>query len=291
MEEIKIRDYACFNEVQTTITPEVKKALDLSFPQAYKEAGSMAKISKYIRQANGTSYATVPFCYTVEGEAFGGKVNYGDENIGPRGAEPILGSLEDSLDLPDIDFSQGRIGEVLEAVELLRSEGEEVILKVSGPISILNILTDPKNIFKTMRRKPELMKEVYEKIHKNLLGYIEEGIKRGANVISYSDSAVSVSILGEKMMVAYLDEFLIGFLKDIEEKFQGKVPVHVCPKLTYGLVDSGRAEFIDVPVDDTKTYGESFQAVLGKGSLIGSRCINNVKSHMKSGKIEVLKLK
>lgn len=291
MEEMKIRDYSCFNENPTTINPEVKKSLDLKFPDAYKEAKSMANIAKYIRQKNESPYSTLPFCYTVEGEAFGGNVNYGDENIGPRGASPVFKNLEDFLEIPDIDFSKGRIKEVLDAIEILKEDGEEVILKVSGPIAVLNILTEPKNIFKTMRRNPELMDQVYRKVHRNIKAYIKEGIERGADIISYGDSAVSVSILGEKMMVQYIDNFLVGFLKDLEDSFDKKVPIHICPKLTYGLIDSGRAEFIDVPVDEELNYGEAFKEVSDDGILIGSRCINNIKSHMKSGKIEVIKIK
>lgn len=291
MENMKIRDYSCFNDNPTTINPDVKQSLNLHFPDAYKEAKSMTNISKYIRQKNETPYATLPFCYTVEGEAFGGNVNYGDENIGPRGANPIFKNLEEFLEIPDIDFSKGRIKEVLDAIEILKEDGEDVILKVSGPIAVLNILTEPKNIFKTMRRNPELMDKVYEKIHRNIKAYIKEGINRGADIISYGDSAVSVSILGDKMMVQYIDNFLVNFLKDLENTLEKKVPIHICPKLTYGLIDSGRAEFVDVSVDENLNYGEAFPEVLDEGILIGSRCINNIKSHMKSGKIEVIKIK
>lgn len=289
MEEMKIRDYPCYNEVRTTITKEVKDALGLTFPDAYKGAESMARVSKYIREANDAPYATLPFCYTVEGEAFGGNVNYGDEVNGPRGAEPIIKKLEEFLDLPDIDFTKGRIAEVLKAVKILKDEGEEVILKVSGPIAVLNILTDPKNIFKNMRRNPELIAQVYEKVHRNLLEYIKLGIEAGADIISYGDSTVSVTILGEKMLVQYFDDFLLDFLKDIEQEV--KVPVHLCPKQTYGLIDSGRADFTEVEVSTDLSYGEAFKKVSGEGIFVGSRCINAIKSPMAKGKMEVLKLK
>lgn len=291
MSEMKIRDYACFNENPTTITPRVQMGLRLKFPEAYKEAGSMARIAKYIREANETPYATLPFCYTVEGEAFGGKVNYGDAVNGPRGAEPVIKKLEEFLDYPDIDFESGRINQVLKAIELLKGQGEKVILKISGPISILNILTEPKNIFKVMRRDPDLMAKVYEKIHKNLLTYISLALEKGVDLISYGDSAVSVPILGEKMMVQYLDEFLVGFLKDAEKLVSGKVPIHLCPKMTFGLIDSGRADFEDVLIDPSLSYGQAFGQVVGQGNLIGSRCINNIKSHMRTGRIEVIRLK
>ena len=73
-----------------------------------------------------------------------------------------------------VDFSKGRIKEVLDAIEILKEDGEDVILKVSGPIAVLNILTEPKNIFKTMRRNPELMDKVYEKVHRNIKAYISQ---------------------------------------------------------------------------------------------------------------------
>lgn len=50
------------------------------------------------------------------------------------------------------------------ARQALREEGEHVgKLQVSGPFTIPNVLIDAKYVFKAMRKKPELMKEVFWK--------------------------------------------------------------------------------------------------------------------------------
>lgn len=61
----------------------------------------------------------------------------------------------------EIDFSTGRIYEVLEACRILVEKGENVVLDVAGPFTVMNVLIDPVHIFKAMRKKPELMKEVF----------------------------------------------------------------------------------------------------------------------------------
>ena len=291
MAKIKIRDYACFRGLETTITPEVKEALDLTFPDAYKHADTMARISKFIKENNGSPYCTLPFCHTVEGEALGGRVNYGDEHIGPRAGDPIVDSLDAVLDLPDFDFTTGRIKEVLDAIEILKDEGELVTLEVSGPISALNNVVDPKHIFIAMRKDKETLIKVYEKMKKNLLAYIKEAVDRGVDLISYADSAGAVNILGDKMLAAHVEDFLLDFLEEVKPILDGKALIHLCPKSAYAIVDSGHGDFVEVEVDSSLTYGEALGTAMGKEIILGDRCINNINSHMKQGVLRAIHLK
>lgn len=290
MAQVKIRDYPCFKGIETTISPEVKEALDLSFPDAYKHADTMARISKFIREKNKSPYCTLPFCHTVEGEAMGGSVNYGDEHIGPRAGDPIVDRLEDVLGLDDFNFTKGRISQVLGAIELLKKEGEMVILEVSGPISALNNVVDPRHIFIAMRKDKDTLKKVYAKMHKNLIAYIGKAVDRGVDLISYADSAGAVNILGGKMLKDHVEDFLIDFLKDMEGVLGDGTLAHICPKTTYALIDTGHAKVVEIPVNSQLSYGQSFSQVLGKAKFIGDRCINNINSNMKRGSLKTLNL-
>ena len=54
-----------------------------------------------------------------------------------------------------------------------------MVLQVSGPFTILNVLIDAKYVFKAMRKKPELMKEVFWKLGGEILRFMEEAKKYG----------------------------------------------------------------------------------------------------------------
>lgn len=115
-----------------------------------------------------------------------------------------------------------------------------------------------------MRRDNEGLKKVYYKLSKNLLLYIEKLVEIGIDVISYADSATGVNILGEKILIQYLDDFVIDFLNESKKLIGDKTLIHICPKTTFVLIDSDRAEFIPIEVDENLKYGEAFEFALGR---------------------------
>ena len=108
--------------------------------------------------------------------------------------EYICTSPEELLELPAMNLQEGRIHEVLLACQALREEGEHVVLQVSGPFTILNVLIDAKYVFKAMRKKPELMKEVFWKLGGEILRFMEEAKKYGVDMISYADSSGGLNL-------------------------------------------------------------------------------------------------
>ena len=60
------------------------RELDLKFPDAYMQHETMAALSKALKRHDGASFCELPFCHTVEAEAMGGIINYGNEKTGPR---------------------------------------------------------------------------------------------------------------------------------------------------------------------------------------------------------------
>ena len=194
-----IKDFRCTYANSAGINEEVTRKLNLTFPEAYLHWDTMAAISLALKETDGASFCELPFCHTVEAEAMGGIVNFGNEKIGPRAKEYICTKPEELLDLKEMDFSQGRLHEVLLACQHLRQKGENVVLEIAGPFTILNVLIDIRYVFKAMRKQPELMKQVFWKIGDQLLRFIKEAQKYGVNMISYADSSGAVSIIGPAM--------------------------------------------------------------------------------------------
>lgn len=287
----EIKDFNCTYENSVGISAEVTEGLALTFPDAYLHWDTMAKISKVLKEHDGASFCELPFCHTVEAEALGGVINYGNEKTGPRAKEYICTTPEELLELPEIDFSKGRIHEVLLACKELRSQGEQVVLLVSGPFTIMNVLIDARYVFKAMRKKPDVMKEVFWKLGKQILKYIEEAKKYGVELISYADSSGGVNILGPKMTEQVVNDFTYDFLKEAEKLTDEHLMILLCPKTTLALLGTEKAEFINMELSEPMRYGEACISMIGKTSFSGQMCIKNIGYRLENGIFKAVKLK
>jgi Uroporphyrinogen-III decarboxylase len=272
----EIKDFNCTYDNSAGIHADVTKELGLTFPDAYMHGDTMVVLSKALRGHNGAAFCELPFCHTVEAEAMGGIINYGNEKAGPRAKEYICTSVEELLELPEIDFTTGRIQEVLKACEILRGQNEQTVLQVSGPFTILNVLIDAKHVFKAMRKKPELMKGVFWKLGKEVLRFMEEAKKRGVGLLSYADSPGGVNILGPKMAEQIVEDFTYPFLKKAELLADGDTMVLLCPKTVFALLGTGKAELRDIELQEPLPYGEACIRMKGRAKLAGQMCIKNV---------------
>jgi len=185
----KIIDFHCTYDNSAGVNKDAVKNTDLKFPVAYKRWDHMAELAWVMKEYEHATFCELPFCHTLEGEALGGSINYGDENCGPRVKDYICTTAEELLSLPEIDYTKGRMAEVLKACKYLREKGEDVVLEISGPFTILNVLIDPCIIFKIFRKDPDSMKKIFYKLHQEILRFVQESLKAGVTMISYADAA------------------------------------------------------------------------------------------------------
>ena len=286
-----IKDFKCTYANSVGISEKVTKKLNLSFPDAYLHWDTMALVAEALKDVDGAAFCELPFCHTVEAEAMGGIVNYGNEKTGPRAKEYVCTKPEELLELQEMDFTQGRIHEVLLACQHLRKQGENVVLEVAGPFTILNVLIDAKYVFKGMRKQPEVMKEVFWKIGNQLLTYIEEAQKYEVNMISYADSSGGLNILGPKMAEQVVEDFTYDFLKKVEKIVKDDVIVLLCPKTTFALLGTDRAEFVDIELPEPMRYGEACISMIGKEKFAGQMCIKNINYTLENGIFKSVRLK
>lgn len=263
----EMKDFQCTYDNSAGISGEVTEGLKLTFPDAYLHHETMAALSKALKAHDKAAFCELPFCHTVEAEAMGGIINYGNEAAGPRAKEYICTTPEELLELPEIDLSAGRIHEVLLACKELREEGEHVVLQVSGPFTILNVLIDAKYVFKAMRKKPELMKEVFWKLGNEILKFMEEAKRYGVELISYADSSGGLNILGPKMAEQVVEDFTYEFLKKAEALTDDKTMILLCPKTTFALLGTGKARFRDHKLSGAMVYGEGCIEMIGKAKI------------------------
>ena len=87
-----IREFKCTYSNSVGICDEVTSGLGLEFPDAYMHSGTMQTLAKAIKAHDDSDFVLLPFCRTVEAEAMGAVLNYGDSNTGPRAKDPICAS-------------------------------------------------------------------------------------------------------------------------------------------------------------------------------------------------------
>ncbi len=273
----KIPDFPCTYDNSVGIREEVTKELNLVFPQAYKDRETMAAISLALKKHDNTDFCQLPFCHTVEGEALGGCVNYGDGKTGPRAKEPICYTPQDVLDLPEISYHTGRIHEVLKACESLSKQGETVVLEIAGPFTILNVLADAAVTFKWLRKEPEAMKLIFDKLKAELLRYMEQACRAGVKIISYADSTGGVNIIGPVNMEKTVEQFTYPLLKEAHKILPRDMLIHLCPKTSLALISTGKAQWKEQPLSKTGlSYGNGMEEMLGKARFVGEACIKDV---------------
>lgn len=272
---MKINDFKCTYVNSVGISNKITEKLNLTFPEAYLNYESMVKLSLEIRKQENASYCELPFCHTVEAEAMGGIINLGNGEYGPRAKSYICDTVEDLINLPSIDFDKGRISEVLKACKVLKEEGENVALMISGPFTILNILMDTTLVFKALKKEKEKMKIVFDKFQKELLRFIEKAIDSGVNIISYADSSGALNIIGPKNMEYMVDNFTYPFLKEAEEIVRGKAQIFLCPKISLSLIGTEKAVWNDILIQGNKKYVDACLEVKDKAPMVGQMCIKN----------------
>ncbi|NLK52325.1 MAG: methylcobamide--CoM methyltransferase [Syntrophomonadaceae bacterium] len=270
---MKISDYPCKHRNAAGFSQYILDKTALPFPESYNNHTSLATLAIAVKEEKNFAYCTLPFCHTVEAEALGGRISLGDGRIGPRPKEYSFNTLEDLLRASPINFSKGRIHQVLLACSSLKKRGEKVALEICGPYSILNCLIDISIFFKSWRKNPRLVEAVFAFISDNLLRYIQAACEVGVDIISYADPAGSLNILGPQYTKNTANLFTIPFLKKAEHLTDGRCLIHLCPKTTLILTGLDLADYQNVCIPENISYIEAALNAIGKIGIIGQACL------------------
>lgn len=280
----KIRDYICKSQELPNVTGQV------NFPEVHLKWKDMAEMSIRIRREYDMPYCELPFCHTIEAEALGANIRYGDKNAGPRAAAYVYKDFEEIVTLSNIDFSRGRIKELLQACEYLLDQRERVVLQVTGAFTILTTLMDPQRVFVQMRKKPILFEQVMRKIEADLLKFLQEAFCRGVRYVSYAEPVLSVSILGTSMVEKLMKDHIHPFLKKVETFTPKELRILLCPKIFYALVDTEKAKIIPVLMESEQRYVEICVHEAIKAKFMGQMCLKNRSYVVKDRLINIVEL-
>lgn len=282
-------DFKCDQIDNENIPLEIIQGSNLSFPNLHKNANDIAYISKSLKDYRKDSICKLPFCTTVEAEAFGANINLGDEKNCPRSRDYAFSSLEELSKLDNIDFDNGRIKEVLESISILSSKNEIVTLNVCGPMTIISLLVDLKYFYKGVRKNLECIDKLMNIIEDNIVNYIVKGYEKGAKIISYSDPVGDINIVGPKVYEEVVSKTTINILERASACI-GEGLIHICGKTSSALFNLKKCKFTKVEYESCLTYGEAICNIIEskKVKIIGNNCMKRTQYNLKNSQIFII---
>jgi [methyl-Co(III) methanol-specific corrinoid protein]:coenzyme M methyltransferase len=198
--------------------------------EAHTRPEIMAKVAADLAEATGFENYGLPFCVTVEAEAMGGKIDFGNSAVEPRITDYIIEKAGDINKLNLSDFrSQGRIPVVLEAISLLKEKMTDtpIIGNLTGPVSLVTSLIDPNIFMRKMLKDKPFARELMELAAEEIALFGEAQAEAGADVISIGDPTASGEIIGPETFEELVLPVLQTVIKRIKQK-KAKTILHIC---------------------------------------------------------------
>jgi uroporphyrinogen-III decarboxylase len=181
-----------------------------------------------------TAIEALPEGFTAEAQALGAVVT--KTSSGFETARYLYTNPDMLAAIPNIS-EQESIRKILSLIEKSR---KKVLIKTSGPYSVLASLVEPSLFYRWLRKNPVEIHNALKKITAGLSAYITEAFARGALILSLADPFANPDVLGEKHYREFAAPYLLDLLRAAREKSQGVI--HLCPHSSLPLEKFGYIE-------------------------------------------------
>jgi len=189
----------CPGGMMSIAVAEVMDACGAAWPAAHRDPTAMLTLALAMRQATGFDNVGLPFCMTLEAEAYGASVDLGGRLTQPRVRDPLLEG--DKAELPQPDFRVGRAGVFLETLRAARTRNPDVAVigNLVGPFSLLGMLCQPLQVLRWTRRNPSLLASRMERLSEDLVEFGRLQHKAGIDALCIAEPTATGEILGAEL--------------------------------------------------------------------------------------------
>jgi [methyl-Co(III) methanol-specific corrinoid protein]:coenzyme M methyltransferase len=209
---------------------EVMRTCGRAWPDVHRDAAAMTDLALATREATGLENLGVPFCMTVESEAWGGEIEDGDETTSPSVYEEPLESVRAWTTLRELDpHRDGRMPVLVDCTQRLRARAPEVPVTANlvGPLSLATSLVPATTAYRELLERPADVHAFCRFLTRNSIRYGEALVRAGADVVVIADPASTGEILGPRLF----REFAMPYLEEMTAAAHAlgvPVVVHIC---------------------------------------------------------------
>ena len=247
----------------TSITREVMEKTGVKDPEFHKHPKDMATIASGCYEFLGLETIKIPFGMTVEADAVGAQIVYGDWF--PQVKEPVDEKvLEQEVHLE----TRGQVPVVLEAIRLLKAkyQGEvAVVSAIVGPVSLLGMLVGFNKAFLTLMDEPQVFQRWMDWAVTIAIQHARLQVQAGADVIQIGDAASSGDLLSPEV---YRD-VVLPCHQTIAGAIRVPTVLHICGDNTRRLEHIKAAGMDAFSFDEKTDMAEMRKHLKGKVALIG----------------------
>ena len=213
----------------TAVTQDMMREARAPWPDAHRDAELMARLGGGGHVLYGLETVKVPFDVTVEAEALGGEVDYGDLNIFPQLRGPVLHDPSE-FEIPADFLKRGRVPVVLQAIRLLRDRyGAEVpvVSSVMGPFTLCTLCFGQEFLV-WLKWEPDKYRGAMEQATTLARRYAAAQIIAGADVIQFGEAAASGSMISPRDY----SECVAPFHRRLAAAVAAPTVLHICGDIT-----------------------------------------------------------
>jgi len=285
--------FQCKWDTAEVLPDTILRSAGIRYYQAHTERQAMALIAEGKRIVERDSICRIPFCVTVEAEAFGAKVVIPEDDTGPTIRGYRFSSMEQLVELGEIDLTCGRINEVLNCIAILRDRGNVIAVNVEGPFTILGLLIDSAELFKGIYRQRKLLERTLCILENSIVKYIEACVAQGATIISYADPTGALELVGPKLYQEFCGKSSYNILKRLDSRLDAAM-IHLCGISSLSLERAGFCSSRPVSVPEACTYGDSLCHIVAEHKevkLVGHNCMKSTPVVQKNPVVWQIELK
>ena len=205
------------------------------WPEAHYDGEKMAQLAAGGATILHLDAVRVPYCQTVEAEAYGAKVRMGGQTHIPSIDKPAFTLGEEPV-IPKHFLRQGRIPAVLTAIRRLKQQADgrvAVMGSLVGPFSVAASLVGISVLLKASYRHPEQIIPYLEAAEQTAEQYAQAMEKAGADVIVIEDMMASLDMISPRTYRSLAEPYE----KQLIATLHRPVIIHICGKLDAVMTD------------------------------------------------------
>ncbi len=218
----------CPGGMMSMAVTEVMAAEDARWPESNFEPDRMRRLALAMQRETGFDSVALPFCMTVEAEAYGATIDPGNEVTQPKVKGALL-PADGAGDLPEPDFASGRAGIVAGELRRVRDECPDlaVIGNVVGPLSLLGMLADPLQMLRWVRKRPDVLHRHLQALTGHLVEFGRRQVEAGVDAVCIADPTATGEILGGPGFAEFALPYLARLASNIRDS-SASVMLHIC---------------------------------------------------------------